>query len=362
MQHRWLLPILTAALLSLSTSAAPSPAGFGQALFSALGKEQPRGNLALSPLSAGGALRLVADGAAGATRKELDAVVPSAAPSGATVVVVARGITLDPIWRAGVEAAGAHIVDGVDPEQARAQVNAFVSSSTSGAIPQLLAAGPAGAIVIVNALRFAGKWQIPFADARPAPFFVDGGAASDVPTMHLDDVTIRAARTKNADVVVLPYNDSKNRMVLVVPKKRQGVVDVGPVAGLIEQTRFQEVKLALPRFHVDSSFDLRASLQELGVKSAFACAGKAAADFSAMGHAAGMPLCLAEVRQSVVVDVDEAGTTAVAGTAALMAMAEGEREHKPLEIRADHPFFFFIVDEDNDVLFAGRVGDPAKGS
>jgi len=61
------------------------------------------------------------------------------------------------------------------------------------------------------------------------------------------------------------------------------------------------------------------------------------------------------------VRVDEKGTEAAAATAnAGLAGAAAVPMPKPIEFRADHPFLFFLRDDETGlVLFMGRVTNPS---
>ncbi len=60
-----------------------------------------------------------------------------------------------------------------------------------------------------------------------------------------------------------------------------------------------------------------------------------------------------------VIEVNEKGTVAAAATAVMMA---GNAFVPPVkEVRFDHPFHFYIWDNENElVLFCGKVVEPSK--
>ena len=60
------------------------------------------------------------------------------------------------------------------------------------------------------------------------------------------------------------------------------------------------------------------------------------------------------------IEIDEDGTEAAAATAVVMASeSDMPRPETPVEVRADRPFFYAIMDTaSRSALFLGRVTDP----
>ncbi len=111
-----------------------------------------------------------------------------------------------------------------------------------------------------------------------------------------------------------------------------------------------DVSLSLPKFHIESSFDLADALVKLGMTDAFS----GAADFSGISKQS--QLAISSVLHKAFVDVDERGTEAAAATAVVLGDG-GIPEHA--EIHLDHPFLVMIRDQPTgSILFFGRVADP----
>ena len=84
------------------------------------------------------------------------------------------------------------------------------------------------------------------------------------------------------------------------------------------------------------------------------------ADFTAMANPPDPRerLHIDDVFHKAFVKVDEKGTEAAAATAVMMA-AGGGAPPKPVELKVDNPFLFFIRDTSTGLLlFMGRVVDP----
>jgi hypothetical protein len=118
----------------------------------------------------------------------------------------------------------------------------------------------------------------------------------------------------------------------------------------------QYVEIYLPRFTNESSFNLKATLAQMGMPDAFT---PGVADFSGMD---GMrDLFLSFVVHKAWVQVDETGTEAAAATAG--GVATSGRFPDPPPFRADHPFLYFIRDtQTGSLLFMGRLANPGQSS
>jgi serpin B len=114
-----------------------------------------------------------------------------------------------------------------------------------------------------------------------------------------------------------------------------------------------EVRLSMPRFKIESSFDLGSTLTQLGMDAAF---DPQKANFSAMDGS--HDLSISSVVHKAYVNVDEEGTEAAAATGVIVGVTSMPMQ-EIVELNLDHPFVFFIMDNLNGaVLFMGRVANP----
>lgn len=112
-----------------------------------------------------------------------------------------------------------------------------------------------------------------------------------------------------------------------------------------------DVKLHLPKFKLEESYDLKSALSSMGMSDAFS---QSKADFSGMSPEKN--LFLSNVFHKSFVEINEEGTEAAAGSASEV----GFRIKLPsIEFSADHPFLFFIRhNKTNSILFYGRFCSP----
>ena len=116
----------------------------------------------------------------------------------------------------------------------------------------------------------------------------------------------------------------------------------------------------MPKFEVESAFNLSDTLSNLGMPDAF---DDTAADFSGMDgrvcRARGdICLLISDVLHRAFVSVDEAGTEAAAATAVIIGVTRANPT-EPLTVVVDRPFLLVIRHQATGaILFIGRVLSP----
>lgn len=252
-------------------------------------------------------------------------------------------------------------------ETARRTINMWVEKQTRDKIKDLLKEGtldPNTVLVLTNAIYFKGAWMHAFqtGDTAPADFARGArGTVRNVPLMR----QVRMHRYLDGDavqVLELPYEDNEVSMIIVLPRRIDGLGDVekaltaARVTDWLAKMTPHEVDVALPRFKATSEFRLDRPLSDMGMPLAFS-AGRA--DFSGMVKEQ-PPVYLSVVVHKAYVDVHEKGTEAAAATG-VVARATSAAPPRPRAVfRADHPFFFLIRDNRTEsILFVGRLTDPS---
>ncbi len=250
-----------------------------------------------------------------------------------------------------------------DAEGARQEINAWVEKQTRDRIKDLVAPGmltPETRLVLVNAIYFLGFWSEAF-DPRwtqPQPFHRSEKDSADVPMMlRIGEYT--CLDEAKFQLLVLPYKGEDLSMVVLLPRPGEDVramestLTAEAVARWTRLARKQKVNVWLPRFRIESGFNLAETLGAMGMPEAFA----GAADFS--GMTGGKDLMIGPVIHKAFVEVNEKGTEAAAATAVVMKPASAMPTDRPLEFRADRPFVFLIRDNrTGTILFIGRLADP----
>jgi serpin B len=257
-------------------------------------------------------------------------------------------------------------VDFAAAEPARTQINAWVARHTHDKIGELFAPGTIDAgtrLVLATAIYFKGSWVHPFqkADTRDGNFWVTSGKAVEVRLMSQTD---RFGYFEDEDLqgLQMPYQGGDLAMLVLLPRQRDGLarleksLSARQLASYLGRLRGQRVQVNLPRFKLDTAYDLNGPLASLGMKRAFG----AGADLSGM-NGGGPPLAISTVVHKAFVDVYEEGTEAAAATgvtATLGAVPRGEGPRIPVFL-ADHPYLFAVYEVRSGlVLFLGRYARP----
>jgi serpin B len=253
-----------------------------------------------------------------------------------------------------------------DTEKARRTINAWVEKQTNGKIKRLLVRGKlkkTTSLVLTNTIYFKGAWGAPFEKAltRIDDFHVSPKDKVRVPLMHQQQ-DFPYAEDRNAQVLSLPYKGNALDMVIVLPRRVDGLAEVekglttAQLSTWLKALRRRPVEVTLPRFKITQGHDLKDHLKALGMTDAF---NENTANFTGLTSKS-YPWFLAAVVHKAFVAVDEKGTEAAAATA---VVGEDTDEEGPgpaiVKFRADHPFLFLIRDWRQDsILFVGRVARP----
>ncbi len=353
------------------------------------------GNLFFSPFSITSALGMTMAGANGTTETEMRSVLHSEGDEAAWHTALGaltrdlngdlgRGYTLnianklygqaDYAWEAPFLAVcaddyGAPLEpwDFVsDPEGGRTAVNDWVEATTNNKIVDLLPEGSVTSdtrLILANAIYFLGDWATAFdpEDTRDGTFTRGDGSTITVPmmTMALEDVEdsgIEVARTSDATLLRLPYQDDEVSMILVIPYEQDGLA---AVAGQLDAATWatwtsgfgpSDAYIGMPKIEMSYKVDLGPTLSDLGMPTAFSDGS----DFTGMS-AGPEQLRISGVFHQAFVKVDEAGTEAAAATGVVVGT-----DSAPEPIFADHPFLMVIQDDlTGAILFVGRVSDPS---
>jgi len=167
----------------------------------------------------------------------------------------------------------------------------------------------------------------------------------------------RFAEDESVAALSVPYAGGDLEMLVLLPKRMDRLgeleqsLDSRRLDDLCGRLAGREVQLSLPKFHMESQFELSAALKQMGIATAFS----PSADFSGIY---GMPgdLRITGVVHKAYVDVDEEGTEAAGATGVIVGAAFGS---KSTDFNADHPFLFLIRDvKAGTILFMGRVEEP----
>ncbi len=266
-----------------------------------------------------------------------------------------------------------YIEDFKDVEGLCEKINAWVSEKTRKKIGSIInpnMVDPEMKLILVNAIYFNGKWKNPFKAelTQDASFYLQDGSTTSVPMMHqkerfsyFEDTTMQ--------VLALRYEGMQDpgasecfSMIIFLPREKDGLeamekaMTVDTMMMLVENLEKREVKVYIPRFKIETRYELKEDLKELGMTESFS----SRANFSGIVDASGgVSPYIGEIIHKAFVDVNEEGTEAAAATLITM-LRKGPPLHQEIPVfKADHPFMFMIWDSgSSSILFLGRTINP----
>jgi serine protease inhibitor len=288
----------------------------------------------------------------------------------------------------------------------RTVINCWVEQQTNDRIKDLLPPLEPGEarllrLVLVNAIYFKGDWSQPFDAKRTADvdFHLAGGAKARAKMMEqttgegryaafegdgtyfvtprelpvsTPNNRLRKVETYPGDagfqMAELPIQGGRISMVFLAPRKADGLPALESkltgvaLSSWIAKLERRDVHVKLPRYKLETNYELGSSLQAMGMKRAFSDD----ADFSALTASVDPRdrLHISRVIHKAFVEVNEKGAEAAAATAVTMAapgavLVERTMPFTP-DFVADRPFLFLIRDpESGMILFLGRVTQPS---
>ncbi len=281
----------------------------------------------------------------------------------------------------------------------RVRINDWVATQTYGKIRDIIPVGslsPETRLVIANAIYFKGNWAKPFEASRTAnaEFTDENKKKTQVSMMFApalkeawyaafesDGTAFETPAMANAapgqdklypgndgyQVVELPYAGEQLSMLIVLPRTVDGLnklvasMTADQFETIRQQLKSRPVHVKLPKFKLESNYDLIPDLKALGMQAAFS---PDAADFSGLTDSLSPEhrLYISLVIHKAYVDVNEQGTEAAAATIVGMARAAAPAARPFIpEFTADRPFLFSIIDrQTNNILFIGKVNSCAS--
>jgi serpin B len=259
--------------------------------------------------------------------------------------------------------AGLRLVDFLnDPETARQLINDWVSQQTHDKIQNLFPQDSIDSktrLALVNAIYFKASWMQAFNPdkTQQGVFHLKDGGQVTVPMMSSGEAAKYYARDTDYQVVGLPYLGGQSMMVVLLPDEGkfdqvEASLDDQQLNSILNSLDEMAVDLYMPKFKIESQFDLPKTLAALGMPDAF---DPNLADFSGMDGS--RDLYISQVMHKAFVDVDESGTEAAAATGVAISLSAIQ---ETTTVNVDRPFMFFIYEPGHGtILFAGRVLNPA---
>ena len=359
-------------------------AGFSFKLFNSCAKTGGRENMLLSPISVYYSLAILANGAAGNTKDELEQLLglptdrlnenlyafAHAAPSSDDQKMSianslwfrddGSSLTMEPAFLQSVaDWYDAELYADPFDSGTMDRVNAWCLKNTDAMIDRIMSSPPADdeMFYLLNAVAFRGKWNTAYEDRQCLDhrFRNTDKSEKTVPMLHsTEDIYL-----ENAELTgfIKPYRYHEFSFAALLPRDENADIQAFAESlsgeeflSLLETQEYGSiVDVLLPEFTSECSLGLTDPLHELGLRNFFD--GKA--DLSAMGHSALGELSMAGALQRTYIKLDRTGTEAAAVTAMTGAATDIEPV-QPKEVHLTRPFVYMILHRDIPV-FIGIV-------
>jgi serpin B len=159
-------------------------------------------------------------------------------------------------------------------------------------------------------------------------------------------------------IVELPYQNNKASMIIFLPKAdikiNNNTFNYSYLQQISKSFNNKLVNIGLPRFKLETNYELSDGLKKMGMKSAFTPEG----DFS--GISGTEKLYIDKILHKSKLDVSEKGTEASSVTA-VISMRSTKIAQDPIEFKVNRPFYFIIRENQNKlILFMGYVANPGQ--
>lgn len=235
-------------------------------------------------------------------------------------------------------------------------INEWCKSHTDGMIDKILDNIDGNAVMyLINALTFDAKWAEKYEDSDISErvFTNHDGTKKKVKMLTSDENTFISA--DGVKGFAKDYSGGKYSIVALLPDEGKDIyeyiatLDGTAWTSLWNSRRSENVSVKMPEFTYSSHMKLKEVLMTMGMTDMFS----ASADFSKMGRSDIGSIYCSTVEQKVFIQVDRNGTKAAA-----ISWGGMENSFAPLlnEIILDRPFVYAIVDNNTGLpLFIGAV-------
>ncbi|CAB3243838.1 unnamed protein product [Arctia plantaginis] len=242
-----------------------------------------------------------------------------------------------------------------DSVAAANEINAWVEDHTNKRIKNLVdenSITPNTVAVLVNAIYFKGKWQNKFDKDRTEDrdFHVTKDKTVTVKMMNkLADFKYGESQELDAQLVELPYEGNDTSLVVILPKKVDGIDDLiqklSDYAALnkaLDNMYEQEVDVSLPRFKIETTTNLKKVLENMNIKKLFTPGEAQLSNLLKSGD-----LYVSDAVQKAFIEVNEEGAEAAAANSFILY---AESIQQPRSFNANHPFLFFLMEKRNTIF------------
>uniref|UniRef100_A0A914QU24 Serpin domain-containing protein n=1 Tax=Panagrolaimus davidi TaxID=227884 RepID=A0A914QU24_9BILA len=207
-------------------------------------------------------------------------------------------------------------IDFVQSTAAVKKINDFVSKITKNKINDLIPDfSPDTKLVIINSIYFEAEWEpiIEDDDTYDTTFFSTEHKNRKIKMMKFKE-DLEYFENDDYQIVGIPYKNCQFSMFIILPRGKFALEKVlkNFDASNLSKTQTVNVWVHFPRFKIESNFDVKNNLQNLGITDAF----NKNANFEGISEEEF--LGVSEFQQKAMIETNEFGTVAAAGSIAFI--------------------------------------------
>ena len=244
------------------------------------------------------------------------------------------------------------------------KINDWVSKNTNKKITDLLSNNDIDELtrlILLNAIYFNANWSTEFKGEKTRQMTFYGKNSVEYVTDFMNGTqNVALSQNDDAQMMKIDYEKEKASMFIIMPKEN---VDIDKYISELDEQKFASLEksmqtfkadVSMPKFKIESRFEMKKVLMEMGIKAAFT----KSADFSKMNGKSN--LLIDEVIHKSFIEVSEKGTEAAAATAVVVREKSMVMKDNP-KVVINRPFVFVIRENKNNaILFIGKYVKPEK--
>lgn len=233
-------------------------------------------------------------------------------------------------------------------------INNWVYNNTRGGIGNIIdKIEPSEILFLINALDFESEWKEKFEKNEIANKTFHGLQNEKEVSMMFATEHIYI-ESENAKGFIKSYADEDYKFAALLPNEDISIKEyMNSLTGeelnkMLTNAQKESIRIGLPKFDFENTFDMKPALQKLGVNEAF----KKYGDFSNLGTSETGIMYIGSVIHKTHISVNEMKTKASAVTGIGMAN-DSAIMLKPIIL--DKPFIYMILDKNNLPIFIGAI-------
>jgi serpin B len=239
-------------------------------------------------------------------------------------------------------------------------INNWVKGNTGGLIDRIVNEIDRESLMyLINAVYFEDKWEKAYEKTSilEYEFNLADGTTKLAEFMHSEEQGF--IKDTDAQGFIKPYKNGRYSFVALLPNEDIKIDEyIKSLSGdkfinLIKNRSNESVSAAIPKFTAEYDVELSEPLQQMGLLQ---CFNEANADFTNMGTSKNGNIFVDEVLHKTYISVDDVGTKAAAVTKVGLKTAGNVILQS---VVLDRPFIYAIVDNETNLpLFIGTVYNP----